>query len=71
MAFFERAEVLSTHDGDEILPVEYSDNYVTVFPGESVELRATLPGSGAEANWVRVQGYNTPPTVVPVSDASR
>ncbi len=71
LAFFERAEVLSTHDGDEILPVEYSDNYVTVFPGESVELRATLPGSGAEANWVRVQGYNTPPTVVPVSDASR
>ena len=71
VAFFERAEVLSTHDGDEILPVEYSDNYVTVFPGESVELRATLPGSDAEANWVRVQGYNTPPTVVPVSDASR
>jgi len=71
VAFFERAEVLSTHDGDEILPVEYSDNYVTVFPGESVELRATLPDSAADANWVRVQGYNTPTTVVPVGDASR
>jgi exo-1,4-beta-D-glucosaminidase len=71
VAFFERAEILSNHDGDEILPVEYSDNYVTVFPGESVELRATLPDSAADANWVRVQGYNTPPTVVAVGDASR
>ena len=71
IAFFGRAEVLSTHDGDEILPIQYSDNYVTVFPGESVSLRATLPASDAQANWVRVEGYNTDPVVVPVSSASR
>ena len=39
VAFFERAELISTPEGDEILPVEYSDNYVTVFPGETVELQ--------------------------------
>lgn len=33
IAFFERVEVMSTRDGDKILPIEYSDNYVTVFPG--------------------------------------
>lgn len=33
VAFFERAEVMSSRDGDEILPIEYDDNYVTVFPG--------------------------------------
>jgi len=27
IAFFERAEILATADGDEILPVEYTDNY--------------------------------------------
>jgi exo-1,4-beta-D-glucosaminidase len=71
IAFFQRAEVLSTYDGDEILPIEYSDNYVTVFPGESVELRATLSGTDAEANWVRVEGYNSAAQVVPVGDAIR
>jgi exo-1,4-beta-D-glucosaminidase len=29
IAFFERAELTSTADGDEILPVEYSDNGVS------------------------------------------
>lgn len=68
IAFFERAEVTPDEDGDEILPIEYDDNYVTVFPGETVELRASLfRGSAASANWVRVTGYNTAPVVVPVS----
>ncbi len=33
IAFFERAEITTTRDGDEILPIEYTDNYVTVYPG--------------------------------------
>jgi exo-1,4-beta-D-glucosaminidase len=66
VAFFERAELTSTRDGDEILPIEYSDNYVTVFPRETVELQGQIPTSGVDANWVRVAGYNTPPVVVPV-----
>ena len=67
IAFFERAEVTSTPDGDEILPISYDDNYVTVFPGETVELRATVPEGSPTANWVRVSGYNTSPVVVPIS----
>jgi exo-1,4-beta-D-glucosaminidase len=70
VAFFERAELVSTPEGDEILPVEYSDNYVTVFPGETVDLQGQ-PWTGATANWVRVTGYNTPPVVVPVSPPPR
>ena len=65
VAFFERAELSSTPDGDEILPIEYNDNYVTVFPGETVEL-AGQAWSGVSANWVRVTGYNTPPQVVAI-----
>jgi exo-1,4-beta-D-glucosaminidase len=71
VAFFERAEVMSTRDGDEILPIEYSDNYVTVFPGETVTLRATVPPNGGNPAWVRVSGYNTDPIVVPINDAAR
>jgi exo-1,4-beta-D-glucosaminidase len=67
VAFFERAEVTATRDGDETLPVEYDDNYVTVFPGETVDVRASAPGRSISANWVRVTGYNSAPVVVPVS----
>jgi exo-1,4-beta-D-glucosaminidase len=67
VAFFERAEILPTHDGDEILPVEYSDNYVTVFPGETVEIHGEVPATGDVPKWARVTGYNTPPVVVPIS----
>jgi exo-1,4-beta-D-glucosaminidase len=70
VGFFERAELTSTPDGDEILPIEYSDNYVTVFPGETVELQGQ-PWSGVAAKWVRVTGYNTPPVVVSVSPPQR
>jgi exo-1,4-beta-D-glucosaminidase len=67
VAFFERAELTSTRDGDEVLPIEYDDNYVTVFPGETVTVRGLVPSPYANANWVRVTGYNTPPVVVPVA----
>jgi exo-1,4-beta-D-glucosaminidase len=70
IAFFERAELTTTPDGDEILPIEYSDNYVTVFPGETVELQGQA-WTGMAANWVRVTGYNTPPVVVSVSPPQR
>ncbi|MGZ6779957.1 MAG: hypothetical protein ACXVGO_13270, partial [Mycobacterium sp.] len=66
VAFFERAEILNAPDGDEILPIEYSDNYVTVFPGETVELHGTVPTDRTKANWVRVAGYNSPSAVVPI-----
>ena len=49
-----------TRDGDEILPIEYSDNYVTVFPGESVELRATLPDSGCRRELGSRRGLQHP-----------
>jgi exo-1,4-beta-D-glucosaminidase len=70
VAFFERAELVATPAGDEILPVEYSDNYVTVFPGETVELQGQ-PWTGVAANWVRVTGYNTPPQLVAISPPQR
>jgi exo-1,4-beta-D-glucosaminidase len=71
VGFFERAEITSAREGDEILPIEYSDNYVTVFPGETVELQGTIPGAATAPHWVRVTGYNTPPVVVPIDQRAR
>jgi len=66
IAFFERAELLTTADGDEILPISYDDNYVTVFPGETVEIAGHVPAGGPKPAWVRVTGYGGAPVVVPV-----
>lgn len=66
IGFFARAELLTSADGAEILPIEYDDNYVTVFPGETVEIHATVPDGGPAPSWVRVTGYNGTPMVVPV-----
>ena len=65
VAFFERATISSVKEGNEILPIEYSDNYVTVFPGETVEIQGVVR-KGADANWVKLEGYNTPAISVPV-----
>ncbi len=61
VAFFERATVSSSQNGDEILPVEYDDNYITVYPGETAEVHATV-SKAADARWIKLEGYNTPPT---------
>ena len=65
IAFFERATISATSDGGEILPIEYDDNYITVFPGESAEIHGRLP-QGAKAGWVKVEGYNTGSTAGPI-----
>ena len=65
IAFFERVTVSETKDGNEILPVKYSDNYVTVFPGETAEIHGTV-WKNVRANWVKIEGYNTPAISVPV-----
>jgi len=51
IAFFERVEVTQGKDGDEVLPILYSTNYVTVFPGESSRLAAIFePANFPENN---------------------
>ena len=60
VAFFVRAEITQTPDGDEILPITYNDNYITVFPHETRTVVATFSSSAppAYAPALRVEGYN-------------
>lgn len=66
VAFFARAELTPAPDADEILPITYTDNYVTVYGGETVEIRGQPLADTPRADWVRVTGYNTAPVTVPV-----
>ena len=61
MAFFTRLQVLSG-SGDEILPVLWDDNYVSLPPGGSKTLTATYAGD--EAASVKVSGYNVAATAL-------
>ena len=61
IAFFERATVSVNQNGDEALPIEYDDNYITVYPGETVEIHATVSRT-EEARWIKLEGYNSPLT---------
>jgi exo-1,4-beta-D-glucosaminidase len=71
VAFFVRAEVTQGADGNEILPITYDDNYVTIFPHEirtivarfvDARLSGSVPGSLTPA--LRVEGYNVAKKVV-------
>jgi exo-1,4-beta-D-glucosaminidase len=65
IAFFERATISAKRDGDEILPIEYDDNYITVFPGETAEIHGII-WNGTKPRWVNLEGYNTPAISVPI-----
>jgi exo-1,4-beta-D-glucosaminidase len=59
VAFFVHASVRRGEGGDEVLPVLWSDNDVTLTPGESLELTATwVTGDlGSAPPVVRVEGW--------------
>jgi exo-1,4-beta-D-glucosaminidase len=68
IAFFVRPEVTAGNDGSEVLPVDYTDNYVSLWPGESTTITAIYQTSdlGGQAPYLRVRGYNLPTAATPV-----
>ena len=60
LAFFVRLKVDKGRGGDEILPVLWEDNYVSLLPGEKREITATYRASelGAAKPFVEVSGWN-------------
>ncbi len=60
LAFFVRLKVDKGAKGDEILPVVWEDNYISLLPGEKREVTATYRASelGAAKATVEVSGWN-------------
>ena len=67
VAFFVRPEVTAGNDGNEVLPVDYSDGYVSLWPGESTTITAAYRTSdlGGQTPFLRVRGYNVPTFSIP------
>jgi len=59
VAFFLRVEVANDANGNEILPIRYDDNYVTLFPHETRTLQAVFDSSLLTNHHAafRVEGY--------------
>jgi exo-1,4-beta-D-glucosaminidase len=60
LAFFVRLKVDKSKGGEEILPVLWEQNYVSLLPGEKREITATYRASelGAGKPYVEVSGWN-------------
>src|SRR5258706_8091864 len=62
IAFFTRAEVTAGNNGLEVLTVNYTDNYVSLFPRESITITAKYATAdlGGQSPFLRIRGYNVP-----------
>ena len=62
VAFFVRAEVIAGKDGDELAPIAYSDNYVSLWPGEEKIVNAKFAAgeAGGKPVFVKIKGWNVP-----------
>jgi hypothetical protein len=59
--------LLNAADGSRILPVYYSDNYVSLLPGERREIEVEYPlKASKEASQLAIRGWNAARQVVPV-----
>jgi exo-1,4-beta-D-glucosaminidase len=64
IAFFLRPEITAGSDGTEVLPIDYSDNDVSLFPGESTTITAAYATAdlGGKPPYLLLRGYNVPTT---------
>jgi exo-1,4-beta-D-glucosaminidase len=68
IAFFMRPEVTAGNNGLEVLPVTYTENYVSLFPGESIVITAKYAtvDLGGQSPFLRLRGYNLPTTNIAI-----
>jgi exo-1,4-beta-D-glucosaminidase len=73
VAFFLRTEISVDAGVTEILPIRYDDNYITVFPREDRRIEAVVGTSllAGHKVVVRLEGYDVPAQVVPLSEVNK
>jgi exo-1,4-beta-D-glucosaminidase len=66
LAFFLRLKLNRARDGEEVLPVIWEDNYISLLPGEKRELAVTCAASDLHGDKpvVELSGWNVTPTNV-------
>jgi exo-1,4-beta-D-glucosaminidase len=71
VALFQHVSIKRSARGELILPILWSDNDVTLWPGESLTLTARFAMPGTAAPVLEVSGWNVPTRSVPVAVESR
>lgn len=66
-AMFQHVQIRQASDGAPVVPVLWSDNDVTLWPGQTVVLTARYPARDGQAPVVEVSGWNTPAQQVTVA----
>jgi len=65
LAFFVHLEIRKGRDGDDVRPIYWQDNYVSLLPGETREITATYAASdlGGAKPAARIDGWNVDTSV--------
>ena len=68
VALMDKLTLLNAADGLRILPAYYSDNYVSLLPGESREIEIEYPAKSANsAAKLAIRGWNVPEQTIAVA----
>jgi exo-1,4-beta-D-glucosaminidase len=67
VALFQHVSIRRSAGGEPMLPILWSDNDVTLWPGESLTLSARFAAPGGAAPLVEVRGWNVTTHSVPVA----
>jgi hypothetical protein len=53
-------------DGSQVLPAYFSDNYVSLLPGEARTVTVRYPAAKANGARIAIRGWNVAPAAEPV-----
>ncbi|HJU07268.1 MAG TPA: glycoside hydrolase family 2 [Rhodanobacteraceae bacterium] len=70
VALFQHLSIRQSDHGDLALPILWSDNDVTLWPGESLTVTARYKAKGTTRPVLEVSGWNVPTRYVPASPAA-
>lgn len=71
LALFQHVSIRQSEGGELVLPILWSDNDVTLWPGESLTLTARSATPRVATPVVEVSGWNVPTRSIPIAVASR
>lgn len=71
LALFQHVSIRQSEGGELVLPILWSDNDVTLWPGESLTLTARSATPSVATPVVEVSGWNVPTRSIPIAVASR
>jgi len=71
VALFQHVSVRRSAGGEPLLPILWSDNDVTLWPGESLTLTGQLPAAQAVTPVVEVSGWNVPTRSIAIAAERR